>query len=199
MCVTSRTEQSTNGCANLAWFPSATGTSKVQDGGYSASRSRPIDEHEKQTFVPMPLRFWDCHQAILMDILSLIFVALHMLFLLLEICMHPPFPPWQILTDPPDPVQKSSFLRSLFWHLQELGPFLFCASPPLSVQTSVTASITFYFYYLFTCLSLSLRLGTSWGQELCFIRFSIQSVYFFFFFSKCLFQSTSLTNISQRN
>lgn len=150
MCVTSRTKQSTTCCANLAWFPSATGTSQVQDAGYSASRS-PTDwwmwetklcsiNHQDLGIVTR--LFWRIS-------LSLNFVPSHMLFLLLEICMHPPFSPWQFLTDTPSrPSSKVFLFPQVFSDTSR--PFLFYASPVLSLQTSIIASITFYSCYLFT-------------------------------------------------
>lgn len=90
---------------------------------------------------------------------------------------HPPISAWHILTDAFRPRSKVPFCEDS-WRPQEGGSSLFCASPPVSVQTSMMSWITFYACYLCTYLSLSLRYWTSWGQELCLVYFCIQVVCF---------------------
>lgn len=173
MCVTSRTEQSTNCCANLAWFPSATGTSKVQDGGYySASRSRPIDECEKQTFAPMLLRFWGCHQAILMDIPFFGFCSFTHAFPSAWNLHAPSLPSlanfyWS--SRPRSKVLLSA--KSLLTPPGTLALSVLCFPTPLCANLRYSLNHTLFLLPVY--MSLSLRLGMSWRQELCFIPFSI--------------------------
>lgn len=135
------------------------------------------------------LWFWDCHRAIQRDTTFFDFCTFKYAFPSAW-NLHPPFSARQILNRSFQALFTSSFLWRLFWHLGEGRPSLFWASPPVSVQTSMMALITFYACCLFTCLSLSLRYWTPWGQELWFSLF---------FYPSCPFQSTSSTNVSRRN
>lgn len=115
------------------------------------------------------------------------FVAVHshVLLLLLKICTHPPFSPWLIPTDP------SRLCSKGFLSTKPLGR---CTLSILCFPITLCANLHDSLHRILFLLPVSRSVFVSWTWNVS----RAGTVLWLFFYPKCLFQSTSSTNVSEK-
>ena len=94
-------------------------------------------------------RLGDCHQAILMDIsFWILFLHTCFFFCLKSACILPSLLGNFLWIFLPDPVQKSSFFPSLFWHFQALSVLCFPSTLCANLHYSLNHILFLLFIYI---------------------------------------------------